>query len=41
MNSAEDNFAGLDAIIEAGENADISGGYLFEFSQEYDAPSEF
>ena len=40
-NSAEDNFAGLDAIIEAGENADISGGYLFEFSQEYDAPSEF
>ena len=40
-NSTEENFAGLDAMIEAGEKVDISGGYLFEFSQEYDDISKF
>ncbi len=40
-NSAEDNFSGLDAMIEAGGDVDISGGYLFEFSQEYDDISKF
>ena len=40
-NSTEEDFSGLDAMIEAGENVDISGGYLFEFSQEYDDVSKF
>ena len=39
--STEEDFSGLDAMIEAGEPVDLSGGYLFEFSQEYDDISKF
>ena len=39
--STEEDFSGLDAMIEAGAPVDISGGYLFEFSQEYDDISKF
>lgn len=39
--STEEDFSGFDAMIEAGEPVDLSGGYLFEFSQEYDDVSKF